>query len=254
MKRLENKVVIITGSAKGMGKETALLFAEEGAKVVVADFDEKGGRAVVDEINANGGTAAYCMVDISDSVQVQEMIKFTVTTYGRLDCAVNNAALKPDNNTFEDLDEEYWDRLQAVDLKGTALCMKYEIRQFMAQGGGGAIVNISSINAFKPTTGNPAYQAFKHGVEGLTKAAAYEYGVKGIRINSVAPGAIRTPMLASALESMGMEEKDIVPTMSLIGRLGEPREVAYGSLFLCSDEASYVHGTVLHVGSGFELL
>ncbi|NLN24593.1 MAG: SDR family oxidoreductase [Bacteroidetes bacterium] len=254
MKRLENKVVIITGSAKGMGKETALLFAEEGAKVVVADFDEKGGRAVVDEINANGGTAAYCMVDISDSVQVQEMIKFTVTTYGRLDCAVNNAALKPDNNTFEDLDEEYWDRLQAVDLKGTALCMKYEIRQFMAQGGGGAIVNISSINAFKPTTGNPAYQAFKHGVEGLTKAAAYEYGVKGIRINSVAPGAIRTPMLASALESMGMEEKDIVPTMSLIGRLGEPREVAYGSLFLCSDEASYVHGTVLHVGGGFELL
>lgn len=254
MKRLENKVVIITGSAKGMGKETALLFAEEGAKVVVADFDEKGGRAVVDEINANGGTAAYCMVDISDSVQVQEMIKFTVTTYGRLDCAVNNAALKPDNNTFEDLDEEYWDRLQAVDLKGTALCMKYEIQQFMAQGGGGAIVNISSINAFKPTTGNPAYQAFKHGVEGLTKAAAYEYGVKGIRINSVAPGAIRTPMLASALESMGMEEKDIVPTMSLIGRLGEPREVAYGSLFLCSDEASYVHGTVLHVGGGFELL
>lgn len=254
MKRLENKVVIITGSAKGMGKETALLFAEEGAKVVVADFDEKGGRAMVDEINANGGTAAYCMVDISDSVQVQEMIKFTVTTYGRLDCAVNNAALKPDNNTFEDLDEEYWDRLQAVDLKGTALCMKYEIRQFMAQGGGGAIVNISSINAFKPTTGNPAYQAFKHGVEGLTKAAAYEYGVKGIRINSVAPGAIRTPMLASALESMGMEEKDIVPTMSLIGRLGEPREVAYGSLFLCSDEASYVHGTVLHVGGGFELL
>lgn len=254
MKRLENKVVIITGSAKGMGKETTLLFAEEDAKVVVADFDKEGGEAVVEQIKANGGTAAYCMVDISDSVQVQEMIKFTVTTYGRLDCAVNNAALKPDNNTFEDLDEEYWDRLQAVDLKGTALCMKYEIRQFMAQGGGGAIVNISSINAFKPTTGNPAYQAFKHGVEGLTKAAAYEYGVKGIRINSVAPGAIRTPMLASALESMGMEEKDIVPTMSLIGRLGEPREVAYGSLFLCSDEASYVHGTVLHVGGGFELL
>jgi len=254
MKRLENKVTIITGSAKGMGKETALLFAEEGAKVIVADFDEKGGKAVVEEIIANGGTAAYYRVDISDSTQVQAMVKFAVDTYGRLDCAVNNAALKPDNNTFEELDEEYWDRLQAVDLKGTALCMKYEIRQFMAQGNGGVIVNISSINAFKPTTGNPAYQAFKHGVEGLTKAAAYEYGVKGIRINSVAPGAIRTPMLSEALESMGMEEKDIVPTMSLIGRLGEPREVAHGSLFLCSDDASYVHGTVLHVGGGFELL
>lgn len=152
------------------------------------------------------------------------------------------------------MDEEYWDKLQAVDLKGTALSMKYEIRQFLAQSYGGIIVNISSINAFKPTTGNPAYQAFKHGVEGLTNAAAYEYGTKDIRINSVAPGAIRTPMLTAALEGLGIEEKDIVPTMSLIGRLGEPREVAYGSLFLCSDETSYVHGTVLHVGGGFELL
>ncbi len=254
MKRLENKVVIITGAAMGMGKATALLFAEEGAKVVVADFNEEAGIAAVNEINASGGSAAFCKVDISDAAQVEAMVKFTVNTYGRLDCAVNNAALKPDNNSFEDLDEEYWDKLQAVDLKGTALCMKYEIRQFVAQGNGGVIVNISSINAFKPTTGNPAYQAFKHGVEGLTKAAAYEYGIKGIRINSVAPGAIRTPMLTAALKGLGIEEKDVIPTMSLIGRLGEPREVAHGSLFLCSDDASYVHGTVLHVGGGFELL
>lgn len=252
MKRLENKVAIITGSAGGMGKETAKLFAEEGAKVVVADFNEAGGQAVVDEINANGGTAAFCKVDISDTVQVRAMIAYAVETFGRLDCAVNNAALRPDSNTFADLDEEYWDRLQAVDLKGTALCMKYEIRQFLAQGNGGAIVNISSINAFKPTLGNPAYQAFKHGVEGLTKAAAFEYGVKGIRINSVAPGAIRTPMLNEAMK--GFNEEDLIASMSAIGRLGEPREVAYGSLFLCSDEASYVHGTVLHVGGGYELL
>lgn len=252
MKRLENKVAIITGSAMGMGKETATLFAEEGAKVVVADFNEEAGQAVVEEINGKGGTAAFCQVDISDSVQVQAMIKFTVDTFGRLDCAVNNAALRPDSNSFEDLDEDYWDRLQAVDLKGTALCMKYEIRQFVSQGPGGAIVNISSINAFKPTLGNPAYQAFKHGIEGLTKAAAFEYGTKGIRINSVAPGAIRTAMLTEAMK--GFDEKDLIPTMSLIGRLGEPREVAYGSLFLCSDEASYVHGTVLHVGGGYELL
>ncbi|MCL9771156.1 SDR family oxidoreductase [Flavobacterium sp. HXWNR69] len=254
MKRLENKVAIITGSAMGMGMETAKLFAEEGAKVVVADFNEDAGKAVVDDIVANGGIASFCKVDISKASQVEAMVQFAVNTYGRLDCAVNNAALKPDNNSFEELDEEYWDKLQAVDLKGTALCMKYELKQFMAQGGGGAIVNISSINAFKPTTGNPAYQAFKHGVEGLTKAAAFEYGIKGIRINSVAPGAIRTPMLTAALQGLGIEEKDIIPTMSLIGRLGEPREVAQGSLFLCSDDASYVHGTVLHVGGGFELL
>lgn len=254
MKRLNNKVAIITGAAMGMGKATAELFAEEGAKVVVADFNEEAGKAVVNEIIASGGTAAFCKVDISNASDVAAMVQFAVDTYGRLDCAVNNAALKPDNNSFQDLDEAYWDRLQAVDLKGTALCMKYELRQFVAQGNGGSIVNISSINAFKPTTGNPAYQAFKHGVEGLTKAAAFEYGIKGIRINSVAPGAIRTPMLTAALKSLGIEEKDIIPTMSLVGRLGEPREVAQGSLFLSSDDASYVHGTVLHVGGGFELI
>lgn len=254
MKRLEDKVAIITGAAMGMGQATAELFAEEGAKVIVADFNEEAGKKVVKEITDKGGTAVFCKVDISIASQVEAMVKFAAATYGRLDCAVNNAALKPDNNSFQDLDEEYWDRLQAVDLKGTALCMKYELRQFIAQGKGGAIVNISSINAFKPTTGNPAYQAFKHGVVGLTKAAAFEYGTKGIRINSVAPGAIRTPMLTASLKSLGIAEEDIIPTMSLIGRLGEPREVAHGSLFLCSDDASYVHGTVLHVGGGFELL
>jgi NAD(P)-dependent dehydrogenase (short-subunit alcohol dehydrogenase family) len=254
MKRLEKKVAIVTGAAMGMGLETARLFAEEGASVIVADFNDDAGNAAVKEIVAKGGKAAFCKVDISNASQVEAMVSFAVNTFGRLDCAVNNAALKPDNNKFEDLDESYWDRLQAVDLKGTMLCMKYEIRQFLKQGKGGSIVNISSINAFKPTTGNPAYQAFKHGVEGLTKAAAFEYGIKGIRINSVAPGAIRTPMLASALKGLGIEEKDIIPSMSLIGRLGEPREVAQGSLFLSSDDASYVHGTVLHVGGGFELI
>jgi glucose 1-dehydrogenase len=237
-----------------MGKATAELFAEEGAKVIVADFNAEEGLKVVEQIKANGGEATFCKVDSSNAKQVEEMVQFTVDTYGRLDCAVNNAALKPDNNSFEDLDEEYYDRLQAVDLKGTALCMKYELRQFMAQGNGGSIVNISSINAFKPTIGNPAYQAFKHGVEGLTKAAAFEYGVKGVRINSVAPGAIRTPMLTAALKDKGLTEEDIIPQMSLIGRLGEVKEIAQGTLFLSSDDASYVHGTVLHVGGGFELI
>src|SRR5215203_1884485 len=125
MNRLNNKVVIITGAAMGMGMETAKLFAEEGTKIVVADFNEEAGNAVVKEIVATRGEAAFCKVDISNASQVEAMVKFAVSTYGRLDCAVNNAALKPDNNKFEDLDEEYWDRLQAVDLKGTALCMKY---------------------------------------------------------------------------------------------------------------------------------
>ena len=121
MKQLQDKVAIITGAAMGMGQATAQLFAEEGAKVIVADFNEDAGKAVVKEIMDKGGTAAFCKVDISISSQVEAMVRFAVDTYGRLDCAVNNAALKPDNNTFQDLDEEYWDRLQAVDLKGTAL-------------------------------------------------------------------------------------------------------------------------------------
>lgn len=121
MKRLENKVAIITGAAMGMGRATAELFAEHGAKVVVADFNSEAGKEVVESINAKGGTAAFVKVDISDSKQVEAMVKFAVDTFGRLDIAVNNAALKPDNNSFQDLDEEYWDRLQAVDLKGTAM-------------------------------------------------------------------------------------------------------------------------------------
>ncbi|HZH70317.1 MAG TPA: SDR family NAD(P)-dependent oxidoreductase, partial [Flavobacteriaceae bacterium] len=132
MKRLENKVTIITGAAMGMGRATAELFAEHGAKVVVADFNVEAGNEVVEFIKAKGGTAAFVKVDISESKQVEAMVKFAVDTFGRLDIAVNNAALKPDNNSFQDLDEEYWDRLQAVDLKGTALSMKYEIRQFVA--------------------------------------------------------------------------------------------------------------------------
>lgn len=254
MKRLDNKIALITGAAMGIGRATAELFARHGAKVVVADWNADAGNSVVESINKKGDMAAFVQVDIADSKQVAAMVQFTVDTFGRLDCAINNAALKPDNNAFQDLDEAYWDKLQAVNLKGTALCIKYELQQFMKQGDGGSIVNISSVNAFKPTAGNPAYQAFKHGVEGLTKAAAFEYGKHGIRINSIAPGAIRTPMLAASLESLGISEADIISSMSIIGRIGTPLEVAQGLLFLSSDDASFVHGTALHIDGGFEIL
>lgn len=156
---------------------------------------------------------------------------------------------------MEDFDEGYWDRLMAVDLKGTALCIKHEVRQFLAQGTGGSIVNISSVNGFKATNiGSPAYVAAKHAVVGLTRQAAFEFGPKGIRVNAVAPGATLTPMLEANLKERGITAEQMAPSVSLLGRLAQPREIAQASLWLSSDLASYVHGVALFVDGGFDLL
>ncbi|WP_010095185.1 SDR family NAD(P)-dependent oxidoreductase [Ornithinibacillus scapharcae] len=248
---LEDKVAIVTGAAMGMGEATAKLFAEAQAKVVIADFNEEKGKAVVEEIKKAGGEAAFVKVDISDSEQVQKMVQFAVDTYGKLDVAVNNAALTPDDKPVAEFDEDYWDRLIAVDLKGTALCMKYEIQQFVKQGNGGSIVNISSVSGFRPQPNNIAYVAAKHGVVGMTKVAALEYGPQNIRVNSVAPGAIDTPMLRGALEQFGLNEEEYAPQLSLLNRFGQPREIAEASLWLASDQSSYVTGTTIHADAGY---
>ncbi|MGW0854609.1 SDR family NAD(P)-dependent oxidoreductase [Streptomyces sp. NPDC002690] len=248
---LEGKVAIVTGAAMGMGAATAILFAEAGAEVVVADMNEEGGRAVVAEIEAAGGAAVFHRVNIADSAQVKGMVEAAVAAYGRLDVAVNNAALTPDDKLTAEFDEDYWDRLMSVDLKGTALCLKYELQQLIAQGGGGSIVNISSVSGFRPQPANPAYVAAKHGVNGLTKTAAMEYGAQNIRVNAVAPGAIDTPMLRGALDQFGFTEEEYAPQLSLLNRFGQPREVAQASLWLASDQASYVTGSVIHVDAGY---
>ena len=249
---LEGKVAIVTGAAMGMGEATATLFAEAGGQVVVADFNEEQGQAVADQIIDDGGTAAFVKVDISESAQVRAMVRRTVEEFGRLDVAVNNAALTPDNAPAAEFDEDYWDRLMAVDLKGTALCMKYELRQLIAQGEGGSIVNISSVSGFRPQPNNIAYVAAKHGVVGMTKVAALEYGPQNIRVNSVAPGAIDTPMLRGALAQTGISAEDFAPQLSLLNRFGQAREIAEGSLGLASDASSYVTGTTLHVDAGYD--
>jgi glucose 1-dehydrogenase len=248
---LEGKTVIVTGAAMGMGEATARLFARARANVVVADFNVEKGQAVTDSIVADGGAAAFVATDVSKADQVEAMVAFAVSTYGRLDGAVNNAALTPDNGLSADFDEAYWDRLMAVDLKGTALCMKYELRQFLAQGGGGSIVNISSVSGFRPQPRNIAYVAAKHGVVGMTKVAAMEYGPQNIRVNSVAPGAIDTPMLRGALEEFGIDPVAYAPQLSLLNRFGQSEEIAQGSLWLISDLSSYVTGTTLHVDAGY---
>jgi len=248
---LKDKVTIVTGAAMGMGEATARLFAQSGAKVVVADFNTEKGKAVADSIVADGGDAFFVQVDISDSAQVERMVAATVERYGRLDGAVNNAALTPDDKFVAEFDEDYWDRLIAVDLKGTALCMKYEIRQLLAQGDGGSIVNISSVSGFRPQPGNIAYVAAKHGVVGMTKVAALEYGSQNIRVNNVAPGAIDTPMLRGALEQFGFDPAEYAKQLSLLGRFGQAEEIAQASMWLVSDAASYVSGTTIHADGGY---
>ncbi|WP_419960740.1 SDR family NAD(P)-dependent oxidoreductase [Psychrobacillus sp. BM2] len=248
---LEGKVAIVTGAAMGMGRETAILFAEAKAKVVIADFNEEKGQAVAEEIKAAGGEASFVKVDISNSEAVQAMVKFAVDTYGKLDVAVNNAALTPDDKPAHDFDEDYWNRLIGVDLTGTALCLKYELKQMREQGQGGSIINISSVSGFRPQPDNIAYVAAKHGVVGITKVAALENGPLNIRVNSVAPGAIDTPMLRGALEQFGLNEEEYAPQLSLLNRFGQPREIAQASLWLASDASSYVTGTTIHADAGY---
>ncbi len=248
---LQGKVAIVTGAAMGMGEATAKLFAEAGAKVAVADFNDERGQQVADAIQASGGEATFVRVDISKADEVEQMVADAVAAYGRLDAAVNNAALTPDDKLVSEFDEDYWDRLMAVDLKGTALCMKYELRQMIAQGDGGSIVNISSVSGFRPQPNNIAYVAAKHGVVGMTKVAALENGDKNIRVNSVAPGAIDTPMLRGALEQFGLDADEYAPQLSLLNRFGQAEEIAQASLWLASDQSSYVTGTTLHVDAGY---
>jgi glucose 1-dehydrogenase len=234
-----------------MGAATALLFAEAGAKVVVADMNEDLGLTLVAKIEEAGGAALFQRVNVSVAADVDALVQATVAHFGRLDVAVNNAAVSPDTKPLSEMDEDEFERVIAVDLKGVALCLKYQLAQMIRQGGGGSIVNIGSVSSFRPQPNNGVYVAAKHGVVGLTKVAAIENGVHGIRVNTVAPGAIDTPMLRGALDRMGGSEAEFAPQLSLLGRFGQPREVAQASLWLASEQSSYVTGTTIHVDAGY---
>ncbi len=251
MIELNGKVVIITGAAMGMGASTAELMAKAGGKIVVADFNEKAGLEQTQKILKSGGTASFVKVDVSKGPEVEAMVKFAVDTYGRLDGAINNAARTPDDKPLADMDETEFDALIAVDLKGVALCLKYEIRQMLKQGTGGSIVNTSSVSGIRPQPGTPVYVAAKHGVIGLTKQAAMDYSPQGIRINSVAPGAIDTPMLRGALKQFGFDPEAYAKQLSMLGRFASANEVAEVNLWLISDLSSYVTGAVYSVDGGY---
>lgn len=249
--RLDGKVGIVTGASMGMGAATAQVMAGYGAKVVVADINLPKAEEVAEAIRAAGGTAHVVSCNVADEEQVKALIAETVATYGRLDCAVNNAAITPDVLPIAEADMAVWDRVIDVDLRSVMLCMKYEIQQMLAQGQGGSIVNVGSVSAFRPQPNNSAYVAAKHGVIGLTKTGSLEYAPQGIRVNAVLPGAIDTPMLRAALEFNNFTEADFAPALSLLGRFGRPEEVGEASAWLCSDASSYVTGHSLAVEAGY---
>ncbi|KAJ5488374.1 Short-chain dehydrogenase/reductase SDR [Penicillium expansum] len=225
---LEGKVAIVTGAAQGMGKATASVFLRAGAKVVIADVKAEQGAKVADELSTLG-EVRFVETDISKSEDVQNLIKQTVSAFGRLDVAINNAAMSPDQTPLIDFDESYWRRLMDVSLTGTALCCKYQMQQMEKQGSRGSIVNIASINAYSPQPNMPAYTAAKHALLGLTKHAATEGGPKGIRVNAIAPGAIFSEMSVAALEIMGTTHDEFAPKVSSLNRFGQAHEVAQGA-------------------------
>jgi NAD(P)-dependent dehydrogenase (short-subunit alcohol dehydrogenase family) len=244
------KVALVTGAASGMGRVTAAAFAAAGARVVAADIAVEGGKQTVEDIRQASGEASFVRTDVSQAADVEAAVTAAISSYGGLDCAVNAAAIETETTLLADCDEATFDRLVAVNVKSVFLCLKYEIRA-MLQRGGGAIVNIASTNSFRPLPKQAVYTATKHAVVGLTKTAAIEYAGAGIRVNAVAPGAIETPMLRAAISARGSDEAEVIKRLSLLGRFGDPSEIANAALWLCSDQASYTVGHVLAVDGGY---
>ena len=242
--RVENKVVIITGAASGIGRQTALLFAREGAKVVVADLNEKGGREIVEEIRKAGGEAFFAKLDVCNREQSQEVVKETLDRYGKIDVLINNAGINQDA-LIHKMTEDQWDNVLTVDLKGPFNCIQAVV-DAMTEHGTGEIINVSSIVGLYGNIGQTNYAAAKAGLIGMTKTLAKELGKKGIRINAVAPGFISTPMTAKVPEKI----LDMMKEKTPLKRLGQPDDVAYALLYLASDEANFVNGAVLSVDGG----
>ena len=247
--RLDGKVALVTGGASGIGRATALTFAREGAKLIVADMQEDGGQQTVHMIAEQGGTAIFVQTDVTQAAAVEALISQAVQTYGRLDCAHNNAGISGGGRALTaEYAEDTWHQVIAVNLTGVWLCMKYEIPQMLHQGGG-VIVNTASVAGLIGARGLAAYVASKHGVVGLTKTAALEYAHQGIRVNCVCPGVIHTPMTARGLSDP--ERRRRIIASEPLGRVGTPEEVAEAVVWLCSDAASFVTGHTMTVDGGF---
>jgi NAD(P)-dependent dehydrogenase (short-subunit alcohol dehydrogenase family) len=238
------KVVLVTGGASGIGRATARLFAAHGDQVVVADVQEAGARATADEIGA-----VAVGVDVADVDSVSAMVAFCVERFGGLDAACNIAGISPDPKPFTDHSRAEWERTIAVNLSGVFFCMQHELRQMVAQGRGGAIVNMSSGAGIVPAPGQPQYTAAKHGVLGLTKQAAQEFARSGIRVNAVLPGQTGTAPMQAYLDALPDHGEKMLRRLPM-GRMATPEEIGEAVVWLCSAEASYVNGVSLTVDGG----
>ena len=245
---VSNKVALVTGAGSGIGRRCVELLAREGARVLVCDLDEPAGSAAAAAIIDAGGEAAFCRVDVSEEAEVEAMLAHCLRRFGRLDCAVNNAGIAGPTGSLDGIGLADWNRVLAVNLTGVFLCMKFEI-PIMRNQGAGSIVNMSSGAGLIATPGLAAYSASKHGVLGITRAAALENAHLGVRINAVCPGSIDTPMLRAAMEADPEADKLIRGSMP-IGRLGEAEEIAEAVVWLCSDRASLVTGHSMGVDGG----
>jgi NAD(P)-dependent dehydrogenase (short-subunit alcohol dehydrogenase family) len=248
----EDKVALVTGAGSGLGLAAAKAFAAAGASVALADADEQAVRAAAEELTARGHKALAIRCDVADDAQMEAMVERTVAAFGRLDAAYNNAGIQNVAVEAAESTREDFDRVISMNLRGVWSCMKFELRQMLEQGNGGAIVNCSSIGGLVAGPKRGTYQASKHGVLGLTKSAALDYAARGIRINAVCPGIIHTTMLDKMMATQADALNAMLQNVP-IGRLGRPEEIASAVLWLCSSEASFLIGHPLAVDGGYTI-
>jgi NAD(P)-dependent dehydrogenase (short-subunit alcohol dehydrogenase family) len=252
MNRVENKVAIVTGGALGIGQAACLLLAKEGAKVAVTDILDKEGEEVVKKIKSKGGVAGFWHIDVSNEKEVQKAFAHINKTFGKIDILVNNAGISGASKPTDELTEEEWDRVMAVNVKGVFFCTKHII-SYMRKAGGGSIINLSSIYGIISAPDVPPYHASKGAVRIMTKTDAFLYAKDKIRVNSVHPGFIWTPMVENYAKSQGNVEevRKYIDSLHPIGHIGEADDIAYGILYLASEESKFVTGSELVIDGGY---
>lgn len=251
MAKLENKIAVVTGAASGMGRAIAKLYAQEGAKVVVADYNFEGAEAVVKEITETNGQAIPMSVNVADGDAVNKMIEDTVSEYGSLDILVNNAGVMDNFEPVGEIKDEDWDRIFDINTKGVMRAMRKAVNYWVDNDKAGVIVNTISTGGISGAHAGATYGASKHAVVGLTKNTAYMYAKKNIRVNGIAPGAVATNISSGITNPSKLGTERLQAVQGIIPKVGEPEEIAEAALFLASEDSSFINGVVLPVDGGW---